>query len=69
MVYVSNYEDCMAMGIEVVLKMHNHIVWYLKFHTLVVEWYCVRNSAILLSAPSGVVPSFVESVSVLLLIL
>ena len=55
----------MTMGIEVGLKMHNQIVWYLEFQTLVVEWYCVRNWIILLSALCDVAPSIVESVLVL----
>ena len=59
----------MVMDIEVGLEMHNQVVWYLEFHTLVVEFYCVRNWMILLSAPCGIVPSFFESISVLRLII
>ena len=63
--YVSDYEDCMVMGIEIGLEMHNQTVWYLEFHILVEESYSVRNWMIFLSAPFGVAPSFAESVAVL----
>ena len=61
----SDREDCMAMDIKIRLEMHNLIMWYLEFHTRVVEWYCVRNRMILLSAPLRVAPGFVEYVALL----
>ena len=41
--FVLDFEDYMAMDIEVGLEMHNQIVWYLGFHALVMEWYYARN--------------------------
>ena len=68
-VCVSDWKDYMANDIEAGPEVHNRTVWKLELHRLVVEGYCVRNWMVIILVHSGVVPSFVESMGVLRLVI